>query len=822
MLLIDLNGKWQMKRLDETDRIDAAVPGSVYNDLIRAGRMEDPFYRDNEYSALELSNYDYEYERNFTAEEETLKHDRVFLLCEGLDTLCEIYINNICVLHAENMHRTYEVDIKAALTAGENTIRAVFHSPVRYCLQKQAELPLFSSDDAVPGISHLRKSHCMSGWDWGPKLPDMGIWRNISIRGYDKARIKDVYLTQKHGHDIVDLDIRIRLDNWSPCKPEILVTVKTPENLTSEYRASANTLEEHLPVRIEKPQLWWPNNLGGQPLYLVEVNISEDGKILDAYSVRIGLRTLNVKRGKDQWGESFEFTVNDVGFFAMGADYIPEDSILARCDRSKTEELIKSCVEANFNSIRVWGGANYPEDYFYDLCDEYGLVVWQDLMYACSVYSLTDEFEDNIAHETVDNMKRLRHHASLGLWCGNNEQEWGWVAWGLSEKCPPRLKTDYIKQFEILLPKIAKDVDPNTFFWPSSPSSGGGFDKPNDENYGDMHFWGVWHEKLPFTDYRKIFPRFMSEFGIQSYPCLKTIESFTLPEDRNIFSYTMESHQKNGTGNQKIFHYISENYKYPKNFDSLLYASQLMQAEGLRYGTEHWRRHRGRCMGAIYWQLNDCWPVASWSSIDYYGRWKALHYAAKKFFAPVLASACEDGTTVSLHVSNETMTTVAGTLSWRLMDAASKALEGGEKAVQIDALSSSECVKLDFSDLLNTKEKKRNAYLEYSLTVGDETVSNGTVLFVKSKHFGFLSPEISASISEEADRFVVQVTSKAFAKFTELGLKNADVVFSDNYFDLSAGDLKRIYIDKAKLRKEISLRSLEEQLTVRSLFDTYE
>ena len=821
MISLDLNGKWQMKRTDEAIWQEATVPGSVYNDLIQSGKLEDPYYRENEYEALEISRYDFEYSRVFHIDEDILKYDVINLLCKGLDTLSTVFINDNRILATDNMHRTYEVNIKEWLKPGSNNIHVLFNSPVEYVLRKQAENPLKNVNDAVEGISHLRKAHYMFGWDWGPKLPDMGIWRDISIRGYNNARIEDVYITQKHSLENVQLNVRVKIDKWTNSDYDILVDVKSPEGAVLNKKVSMEKTEEHIYIEIENPQLWWPNNFGNQPLYSVNVTLLEKGKKLDEASYKIGLRTLIVKREKDQWGESFQFEVNGISIFSMGADFIPGDNILARLNREKTEALIKSCVDANFNSIRVWGGAYYPEDYFYDLCDEYGLIVWQDLMYACGIYELNDQFKDTIVHEAVDNMRRLRHHASLGLWCGNNEQEWGWVEWGWSENFSPKLKSDYIKMFEYILPEIAKEIDPNTLYWPASPSSAGSFYKPNDENFGDMHYWGVWHGRNPFTDYRKIFPRYMSEFGLQSFPCMKTIESFTLPEDRNVFSSVLESHQKCNTGNEKILYYISDHYKYPKDFDSLLYASQLIQAEGIRYGVEHWRRNRGRCMGAIYWQLNDCWPVASWSSIDSFGRWKALHYAAKKFFAPILISACEEGTHVSIHVSNESLEKVSGKLTWALMDAKSNTIKSAEKEIQVDALSSKEFENLNFAAELYSKQLLRNTYLEYSFIVDNEIATTGTVLFVKSKHFNYINPEITMDVSEENDKFIINVKSKAFSRFVELDIKEADALFSDNFFDLSAGAARKIEIRKERLSKNLSLAELKSQLTVRSLIDTY-
>ena len=823
MLLASLDGQWEMKRTDQSEWIEASVPGSVYQDLLRAGRMEDPFYRENEPKALEICTYDYEYRRYFTVEGTMLAHDRVFLQCDGLDTLCDLYLNGEKILHAEDMHRTYEIDVRGRLAQGENLLRAVFFSPVGYCLEQHRRDPLTNSDDAVAGISHLRKAHCMFGWDWGPKLPDMGIWRSMSLRGYDGARIAEVYPRQQHRNGRVDLRLQIGLEKWTDEGLAVRAVITAPDGGTVEKELPVRGARAELPFVIENPMLWWPNNLGGQPLYQVEVTVSRGAAVLDARKLRIGLRTLRVRREKDQWGESFAFEVNGTPIFAQGADYIPEDNILARVTPARTERLIRSCVQANFNTIRVWGGGYYPNDFFYDLCDEYGLIVWQDMMFACGIYRLSDEFRENITRETEDNIRRLRHHASLGLWCGNNEQEAGWSDWGWdrTQPQPAARKGDYLRMYELLLPKIAARLDPDRFYWPSSPSSGGCFVDPNGQERGDMHYWEVWHGQKPFTAYRGIFPRFMSEFGLQSFPGMKTVESFTRPGDRNIFTPVMESHQKNSTCNGKILYYISENYRYPKDFDSLLYASQLIQAEGIRYGVEHWRRNRGRCMGAIYWQLNDCWPVASWSSIDSFGRWKALHYAARRFFAPVLASACEEGTSVALHVSNESPREVRGKLSWRLLTGRGEELAGGEKEVRVAAFSSREEETLDFSAQLDTVEKRRNAYLDYRLTADGRTLSSGTVLFVKCKHFGFADPKIAADVRTEGADFVVRIRAEAFAHYVELQLSETDAVFGDNYFDLNPGEPVEVHVSAGQLSQQLTAEEFARQLRVRSLFDSY-
>ncbi|MFC0211242.1 glycoside hydrolase family 2 protein [Paenibacillus chartarius] len=819
-----LNGVWQFKETQATEWLPATVPGSAVGELYKQGLIEDPYWRCNEDVTTELGKRDFEFRRTFETDETLLARDRVLLVCEGLDTLADVTLNGVKLASTDNMHRTYEWDVKHLLRKEGNELHIVFRAPVTFITEQQAKRTLWNTKETVDGFPHLRKAHYMFGWDWGPVVPDAGIWKPISLVGIDTARLRDVYVTQRHGDGTVSLDVKLELDRTQGGDVQAEVTVTAPDgtklNADVVSFSGAETAGRAALV-VTEPRLWWPNGYGAQPLYTVEARLVKvgSGEQLDATTFRIGLRTLTVRREPDQWGESFEFVVNGVPIFAMGANYIPEDNILSRLSRERTERVIRDCVEANFNSIRVWGGAFYPFDWFYDLCDEYGLIVWQDFMFGCAVYEMTPSFAETVRREFEDNVRRIRHHASLGLWCGNNEMEWAWVDWNMTKE--PKLRTDYLKLFEMLIPEVLAELDPNTFYWPASPSSGGSFDNPNDENRGDVHYWQVWHGQSKFTDYRQFYFRFCSEFGFQSFPELKTVESFTLPEDRNIFSYVMEKHQKSPSGNSKILAHIADNFLYPKDLDSLLYTSQLLQAEAIKYGVEHWRRHRGRCMGAIYWQLNDCWPVASWASIDYFGRWKALHYAAKRFFAPLLVSACEDGTKVSLHVTNDSLNRIGGKVVWKLRDPLSTVLEEGEADAQVGALQAVQAAELDFGDVLNTGEKRRNAYLEYALVVDDEPVSGGTVLFVKPKHFAFAAPSITAEIAEEEDSYKVTLVSGAFAKYVELGLTEADGHFSDNFFDLSAGEPKTVIVAKSRLSAPLTAAELSGRLRVRSLIDTY-
>lgn len=817
MLRYDLNGQWKMREYPNGQWIDANVPGSVFNDLLNSGIIEDPFYRDNEDKVKKIALYDYQYTREFYIDDILYNHDKLFLCCDGLDTLCRIEINGKYLADTANMHRRYEWDIKDFLNRGTNSINIILYSPIEYITKKNEEDPLWGSGDAMAGFSHLRKAHSMFGWDWGPQLPDLGIWKDIYIWGYNSARLKDVYVSQRHAANKVDLDIQVSLDKWEDTDFKIHTKIIAPNGELISKELATRNAEEHIDIVVEAPELWWPNGYGDQPLYKIEVILYDSAQILDKREFNIGLRTLTVRQEPDNWGESFEFEVNGVSIFAMGANYIPEDSLVSRCSQERTEKLIKDCVKANFNCIRVWGGGFYPHDYFYDLCDKYGLIVWQDFMFACAIYRLTENFAKNVQKEAEDNIKRIRHHACLGLWCGNNEVEVAWTDWDFPKS--DDLKKDYIKLFEGILPNAVQRCDPNTFYWPSSPSSGGGFKEPNSEHVGDVHYWEVWHGLKPFTAYRDYYFRFVSEFGFQSFPDIKTVESFTLPKDRNIFSYIMEKHQKNDEANGKMLYYLSHTFKYPKNFEMLLYATQLLQAEAIRYGVEHWRRNRGRCMGTIYWQLNDCWPVASWSSIDYYGRWKALHYFARRFFAPVLISAEEKDRDVKLYISNETMEDIDGTILWAFRDNKCNTIKEGSMDVSVDRLSSKQCLTLNFVDELKTIYAMQQTYLEYKFVLDAEEVSNGTLLFVPPKHFEFMDPNIKIDIIEKEDEFQIELRCEAFAKCIKIDFAKFDCILSDNYFDLSKGCTKIVKLAKESLVGDFRIEDIRYDIKINSVYD---
>lgn len=800
---------------------EVTVPGTVCGDLLAHGLLEDPYYRDNEGAALEAMRKDYVYSRGFSVPEQALEADLAELVFYGLDTIADVYLNDTHVLHGDNMHRTWRVDVTQNLHPGENSLRVVFHSPVEYAEGLHRANPIYKTSDTINGFEQVRKAHCMYGWDWGPQLPDMGMFRPVTLEFFDTARIGDCYVRQTHSGGAVDVAAETRLETVGGSGENLTLRaiLRDPDGTVWECRDTGREDRRVLAFHVEDPKLWWPNGYGEHPLYHLEVELSQaDGRVLDRQEMNIGLRTLEVNTGPDQWGSKFEFRVNGVSIFAMGANYIPEDSIQPRINPQRSEELLRQCVRANYNTIRVWGGGYFQDDSFYDACDRLGLLVWQDLLFACAVYELTDAFAESIAAETRDNVRRLRHHPSIALWCGNNELEWGWSGWDMGFGNDPRRRADYIKQFEWLLPQTVKALDPDRSYWLASPSSGGSFDDPNDQNRGDVHYWEVWHRLKPFTEYRKFYFRFCSEFGFQSFPPVKTIETFTLPEDRNVFSDIMECHQKNGTANGRILMYLADNFLYPARFDTLVYASQVLQAEAIRYGVEHWRANRGRCMGSLYWQVNDCWPVASWSSIDYYGRWKPLHYYAKNFYAPLMCCAADTDGAVCLRVCCEQRTQERVTVHWQLRGAEDKVLLEGQRAVEAGPLGVTPVETVDCAPFLADKAQRQSTYLVYWMETARGATGACVLLFCKPKHFRFGRPQITLAVEEREDHFQLTLASDRMAKYVWLDSLDFDLVLSDNCVDLIPGRPAVLTVRKEDLSRPVAAAELA-GLEIRSVYD---
>lgn len=819
MFELSLNGIWKVKKAGTERDIPANVPGDIYADLLNAGEIPDHFYRDNENDLQWIGKSGWCYQRVFEAGQDLLKHRHVYLQCEGLDLFATIVINGKTVAKTANMFRRYEWDVKKYLKAGRNIIEVDFASTIPYIEKKQSEryLHYWGMNNAGP-FNWVRKEACNYGWDWGIKAVRCGIWRPIRLLGVSESRINDVFISQEHTERTVKLDCRIGVDK--PTASAVEIEVKLESKIAAAVKLPLEKDSCRAQVIIDNPRLWWPNNLGEQPLYDIIVKLlNSSNELIDEKHQRIGLRTLELDRHKDQWGESFQFKVNGTAFFAKGANWIPADAVHGRMNAERYRALLESASEVNMNMLRVWGGGIYEEDIFYEICDELGICVWQDFMFACADYpAFDDDFMENVKQEAIDNIRRLRHHPCLALWCGNNELEQGlvgeeWTGTTMSWE-------DYGKLFDKMLPELVNEFAPQTAYWPGSPHSPLG-DRTDFNNpaCGDAHLWSVWHKGEPFEWYRTCEHRFNSEFGFQSFPEPKTVYSYTEPEDRNITSWVMEHHQRSGIGNTTIMRYMLSWFKLPTGFENTLWASQILQGTAIKYACEHWRRSMPRGMGTLYWQLNDNWPVASWSSIDYFGRWKALHYMARKFFAPLLVSGVEDEKNgqVEIHVTSDLQTEVQGILSWKVSDMNGEDIVSASKNINIASSCNNLAHTLDLQTELG-KYTPRNLLVWLELkSPGGRTISENLVSFAKPKHLNLaLRPEISVSTQAVGDGFKVTLNARKPALYVWLELRGKDAKFSDNFISLHPGKSAEI---KVIMKSPVSIQEFKDALLVRSLVD---
>jgi beta-mannosidase len=830
-----LNGYWLLRQDGTENWLPAQVPGGVHTDLMAAGVIPDPFSGANEEKVQWVAEKDWEYRRYFHPAPSVLAQDRVYLTCLGLDTLAEVRLNGKILGVTANMFRTWRWEVKELLKEGENRLDIRFRSPLAHIRQRQRVNPMGDMDMGIRGGSHLRKAPSHFGWDWGPRLPVIGIWQDVRLDAYNSARLQDVRIEQAHENGMVRLNTRIQTEMWGAgdVQRSLRLRVTGPDRQVWQADAPARP-QQSIPLIITGPQIWWPNGMGEQPLYRVELDLIEEdratetSRVLDSRSLQLGLRTVELARSADEGaggGESFTFVVNGVPVFAKGANWIPADSFPTRVTAAKLEGLVRSAASANQNMLRVWGGGYYESDTFYDLCDRYGILVWQDFQFACATYPLDDPaYVESVRGEVVDNVRRLRHRACLALWCGNNEVEqlWLMMRWA---KNNTRLKEAYTQFFYVTLPELLAQEDPGRPYWPGSPVSGQSFDDPNSHQRGDAHLWEVYHQFKPPAYFRRQNPRFASEFGFQSLPAPETIASFAGPKDRRIDSPVMLAHQRAMAGNAKLVGYIGQRFHLPYGLDELSYMSQVYQAEAIRTAVEHWRRHPERTSGALYWQLNDCWPGISWSSIDYSGRWKALHHAARRFYAPVLLSIEESREggkrKAALWLSNDSCSPWQGHLRWTLETLDGTVLQGGDQPVRCAALSAACVLRQDFSSHRGRIDWRKTV-LTAELWQDDRRLATQVVAFVPEKMMRLGRPGLQARIVRLEDGGLgVQVSTRRLARFVELSFGSQEPLeigsnFSDNYFDLPAG---RSVIIPCTLPADWTVEQAQAALRTRSLGD---
>ena len=827
--VLELDHGWQFRQVTasaqeaESGWLPATVPGDVHLDLLANKKIPDPFYRDNEAKLQWIENESWEYRLSFEVTPALLARSNVDLVFEGLDAAAAVYLNGAQVLNADNSFRIWRVPAKAHLHAGKNLLRIVFPSPIKAAAEVAAG-DLFRLKSKTEDKTYIRKPAYEYGWDWGPRFVTSGIWKPVRIEAWDKVRIADLAIRQRDvSREVAHLDAEVEVEAASAGSAKVSVQYSNngaPATIVATVSVHAGRNIIDLPIEIRQPKLWYPAGYGEQPLYDFTAQVGTGGQVSESRKVRAGLRSIELHRVLDKWGRSFELVVNGIPVFAKGADVIPFDSFPNRVTTADYRRILQSARDANMNMIRHWGGGYYETDEFYAICDELGIMVWQDFMFGNDWQPGTYAFKQNIEAEAEDQVRRLRNHPSIVVWCGNNETESA-LNWPARKVLPLDVKyqmwQDYLIEFSGILPRVVARLDPETPYWPSSPSADY---EPVSESYhtGDDHIWDVWHGRVPFATYETHHSRFVTEYGFQSFPEMKTVEAFTQPEDRtSIFTPVMLAHQKNNEGNAIIHDYLLRDYSEPKDFASFLYVSQVLQAEGIKIGAEHFRRSRPETMGSIFWQLNDCWPVASWSSIDYYGRWKALQYYARRFYAPILVSPHVEDGALKVYIVSDKVNAEPVTLRVRLMDFDGKLLLEETQTVDVAPLASKVYLDWPLKKLTDAGAADTSrVFVVAELSAGGAQLSRNLVYLAPVKHVYLKPAHLKVEATGAKGSFKIRVSSPVLARSVYISFGNLDVQLSDNYFDLLPGETVEITAKSAG-----TLDALKSQLKVISLTDAF-
>lgn len=816
MTILTLNGDWNLSAAKRDVGCTARLPGDTHSALLAAGKIADPYWGDQELGVQWVGREDWTYERTIELTEEFLAAKSVFLHAETLDTVAVIRINGRLVATTRNAFVRHRIEVRKFLRSGTNRISLEFRSAERAAENEGRKLkypvPFTSFPVQSPHRNLIRKPQCHSGWDWGPCLMVAGVGGPFYLAATSLGRIEYAWTEQRHHADGVDLTVSCEVESPEGGSSQLEIELDG-QTFTTAVRLTPGRSVVKGRVTIRNPKLWWPNGYGAQPLYSLTVRVAGD-----ELQKRIGLRTLEVVNKEDKDGLSLVFVVNGVPVFCKGANWIPADALPQRQTREVMDDLLSSAVAAHMNMIRVWGGGRYESDDFYDLCDEKGLLVWQDFMFSCALYPGSPEFLAEVEPEIRHQVKRLRDHASLALWCGNNENV-GALSWfDEPRKNRDRYLLDYDRLNEGVVGRITRELDPGRVFWPSSPCGGPGdfSDCWHTDNRGDMHFWKVWHDGKPFEEYLTIKPRFCSEFGYQSFPSLETIRTYA-PEDQwNVTAPVMEHHQRNPGGNTRITENFARYFRMPEGFENFVYLSQVQQAIAIKTAVEHWRRLRPVCMGALYWQLNDLWPVCSWSSLEYGGKWKLLHHVARRFFDPVLISMHpgENGS-VEIWGTNDLTTPVKGVVNVRAMDFAGKILKSFRWTVEIPGGASKLLKKLPHRDLPSRPEE---AFLSVEGKVGNRRVRN-THFFCAYKKCDLSPAKIELGVSETKGGFQVDLCTDRPAFWLSVNADGVRGEFDDNAFTLLPGETRRLHFRPKGTLPPLS--TFKKSLGLRHLRDTY-
>lgn len=815
MKTIELAGAWKLQNKAGTYSVKSSLPGDTHSALLAAGKIPDPYWADNEIGLQGLAREDWVFERSVEIPAALLEEESIFLNCDSLDTIATVFINGRKVAHTRNMFVRYRFEVKPYLRAGSNTIRIELDSAERAAIEENkkfdVEINYFQPPIYSPNRNLIRKVACHGGWDWGPCLMVAGAYGKLYLGATSVGRIEYVTTEQKHGKGVVDVTVNCEVEAAADVTTEYRVDF-AGQSLTKTVRLKKGSNVVRQTVRVKQPKLWWPNGFGEQPLYDLTVTLGDD-----VMSKRIGLRTIEIDNREDKDGVSMTFIVNGEPIFAKGANWIPADALPTRQTRAALDDLLTSTVQAHMNMIRIWGGGQYESDDFYDLCDEKGILLWHDMMFACALYPATEDFLDLVRQEIRHQVKRLSDHASIALWCGNNENV-GTLA-GLKNNISMygRRLVEYDRLNDGVVGDVIRKLDPARVFWPSSPCGGPGdlTDCFHVDNRGDMHFWSVWHEGKPFENYLDIKPRFCSEFGYQSFPSLELIRTYAPKDQWNLTSPIMEHHQRNRRGNTIITENFARYFRMPEGFENSVYLSQVQQGLAIKMAVEHWRRLRPVCMGTLYWQLNDLWPVCSWASLNYGGKWKPLHYMAKRFYAPQLISVYQHkDSPIEIWASNDALKPVSGTVQLRVMDFSGKVLKTVKWSAKVGAAKSLRLKKFAVTELT---DRPTETFLSVEWKVGGETVRN-VHFFAFYKQCSLQKSNLDVKVKAERKGFRVTLKAKTPAFWVDLNADGIAGEFDDNCFAVLPGDERSVLFTP---KSEVTLEKFRKQLTTRHLRETY-
>ena len=800
----NLHEGWKFRQARLTNWYPATVPGVVHTDLLQNKIIEDPFFRLNERGLQWIDKEDWVYETCFTLAADMMRKENMELVFEGLDTYADVYLNDECILKADNMFRRWSIPVRQYIREENNILKVYFHSPVKIDVPKWDALPYqypASNDQSENGglfnkkISiFARKAGYHYGWDWGPRLVTSGIWRPVYIRAWSDLRINDVFIEQKEvgaGRAVIAGHVELDADKDMN---GVLVTItdEVTGRVLGEWQADLKRGTNRVTVDfvLHKPKLWWSNGLGEPFLYRFRTDIIAGGELLDSKTERVGIRSLKVVHQPDKDGHTFYIELNGHPVFAKGANYIPLDNFLPRVTPENYKRTILDAAGVNMNMLRVWGGGIYENDVFYDLCDEYGIMIWQDFMFACSMYPAEGALLDNIHQEAVDNVKRLRNHACIALWCGNNECQDAWLGWGWkceierqNKEYADKIWAQYRQQYHVTLPGVVREYAPGTFYWPSSPFAFEG--EMSGTTDGDRHYWSVWHGKAPISDYDSEKSRFFSEYGFQSFPEFDSVKRYApYPEDWDIRSEVMMSHQRGGDhANGLIETYLLNEYKKPRDFRAFLYMNHVLQGDAIKTAIESHRRQMPYNMGTLFWQHNDCWPVASWASRDYYGRWKAQHYYTRKVYDDILISPVVEGDDLKVYAVSDRLENTSGRLQLQVCQFDGTVVHHWDKSVGISGNDSRVCFSAPLAKLLEGADRG-TVYVRVDYTDKSGRVYHNNYCLDKQKNMNYPKVDLQTEVRSIEGGYEVTVSADKFARAVCLSVADNESVYSDNYFDV--------------------------------------